>query len=444
MYPQKRRGDGPVPPAPEFEPKRVPFFARKSPPSLVPFPRSFGLANMAHSAAAGSSHVATASELDALYEKGMLLLKESDLESAIDALGEFLAKSIATYGELDSRCALAYYKYGSALLYRAQEQADVLGEPLAKASAAQAQAQVQTQPQAQPVDGKGKGKLVEEEQDDDDDGDDDGDDDDGAAPGAAPQAAAAAAADDDDDDGTDLALAYKMLELARIIYERHPDAPGSGKVAVSSLRARIGETLMEMEAFQEAAEEFKVAAELRAGEAADRELVFVLFQRCVCECELKRPQDALRSCEQAAAAVAAAKQVAEAKEARALEEIMGDIDAKREEVVTMAEKELEEQKQQQQAASASAAAATTTTTAAAAAAPAPSSTAFSAPTMGAAPVRDLGVVSKGAKGRRVVMAPIATNSEPASKKARTDTDVVEEEEKAPVDTASKPQECAQQ
>ena len=399
--------------------------------------------------AAGPSHVGLgcgASDLDALYEKGMLLLKESDLESAIDALGEFLAKSIATYGELDSRCALAYYKYGSALLYRAQEQADVLGEPLAKASAAQAQAQVQTQPQAQPVDGKGKGKLVEEEQDDDDDGDDDGDDDDGAAPGAAPQAAAAAAADDDDDDGTDLALAYKMLELARIIYERHPDAPGGGKVAVSSLRARIGETLMEMEAFQEAAEEFKVAAELRAGEAADRELVFVLFQRCVCECELKRPQDALRSCEQAAAAVAAAKQVAEAKEARALEEIMGDIDAKREEVVTMAEKELEEQKQQQQAASASAAAAaaTTTTTAAAAAAPAPSSTAFSAPTMGAAPVRDLGVVSKGAKGRRVVMAPIATNSEPASKKARTDTDVVEEEEKAPVDTASKPQECAQQ
>ena len=65
--------------------------------------------------------------------------------------------------------------------------------------------------------------------------------------------------------------------------------------------------------------------------------------------------------------------------------------------------------------------------------------------MGAAPVRDLGVVSKGAKGRRVVMAPIATNSEPASKKARTDTEVVEEEEeKAPVDTASKPQECAQQ
>ena len=338
----------------------------------------------------------------ALFVEGMAALKAGDLETAIGKLGEHLAEAEGLpEGQLGPNTAMAYFKYGSALLYKVQEEADVLGEPLAKASAAASAAAASAAPEEKAEGAaadKGKGKAPAREQDDEQDQE-------GEEGGGGEEE------EEDDDDGSDLTLAYKMLELARITYERHPDAPGGGKQTMSEIRARLGECLMESEAFAEAAEEFRAAADLRTAMPPDRNLVFALFQRCVCESELKRFADAHRSCEAAAAAAAAAAEKATPEEAQALKDIIDDIDAKREEIEEAATREPPPANGMANEAAREALAAGSAGPSALKKADA---AAFGAPTLAAAPVQDLGVVKK-SKGQRIALAPVA---QPAPKKAR--------------------------
>ncbi|CAK9158717.1 unnamed protein product [Ilex paraguariensis] len=64
--------------------------------------------------------------VDELMERGSKAEKERDYAEATDCFSRALEIRAAQYGELSPQCVNAYYKYGCALLYKAQEEADPL------------------------------------------------------------------------------------------------------------------------------------------------------------------------------------------------------------------------------------------------------------------------------------------------------------------------------
>ncbi|GFS29959.1 hypothetical protein Acr_00g0009360 [Actinidia rufa] len=64
---------------------------------------------------------------DELMERGSKAAKDGDYAEATDCYSRALEIRVVHFGELAPECVNAYYKYGCALLYKAQEEADPLG-----------------------------------------------------------------------------------------------------------------------------------------------------------------------------------------------------------------------------------------------------------------------------------------------------------------------------
>nr|CAB3455579.1 unnamed protein product [Digitaria exilis] len=62
-----------------------------------------------------------------LFDRGSKAIEDEDFVDAVDCLSRALEIRTAHYGELAPECASTYYKYGCALLYKAQEETDPLG-----------------------------------------------------------------------------------------------------------------------------------------------------------------------------------------------------------------------------------------------------------------------------------------------------------------------------
>ncbi|KAJ0981752.1 hypothetical protein J5N97_010007 [Dioscorea zingiberensis] len=62
-----------------------------------------------------------------LFDKGSKAIEDGDFVEAVDCLSRALEIRVAHYGELAPECASAYYKYGCALLFKAQEEAGSTG-----------------------------------------------------------------------------------------------------------------------------------------------------------------------------------------------------------------------------------------------------------------------------------------------------------------------------
>ncbi|NP_001266549.2 TPR domain containing protein [Zea mays] len=62
-----------------------------------------------------------------LFDRGSKAIEDEDFVDAVDCLSRALEIRASHYGELAPECASTYFKYGCALLYKAQEESDVLG-----------------------------------------------------------------------------------------------------------------------------------------------------------------------------------------------------------------------------------------------------------------------------------------------------------------------------
>ena len=108
--------------------------------------------------------MATPTEADATtaFDEGCKSIKANDMELAIEKLARALEIRSALYGEQDIKTASAYYKYGCALFYKAQDENTVFGK--------------QAQAAADAKDGKASNEGDADDDgeacDDDDDGDD--------------------------------------------------------------------------------------------------------------------------------------------------------------------------------------------------------------------------------------------------------------------------------
>ena len=62
------------------------------------------------------------------FDKGCAAIKAGDMEEAITLLAKALELRTEVYGEEDIQCASAYYKYGCALFYKAQDENTIFGK----------------------------------------------------------------------------------------------------------------------------------------------------------------------------------------------------------------------------------------------------------------------------------------------------------------------------
>ncbi|KAA3475649.1 protein NASP-like protein [Gossypium australe] len=233
---------------------------------------------------------------DELTEKGSQAFKEDDFAEAADCFSRALEIRVAHHGELATECIKAYYLYGRALLYKAQEEADPLGS-VPKEGEAQQDAKKEgsfksaltretsvayvssTSEQDGSMHSKkdicGKGG---EEEDDDSDNDD--------------------AAEADDADESDLDLAWKMLDVARAIAEKQQ--LGDTMEIVDILSA-LAEVALEREDIESSLGDYQKALSilLRLVEPDHRQIAELNFRICMCLEIGSKPQEAVPYCQKA-------------------------------------------------------------------------------------------------------------------------------------------------
>ncbi|KAL5819481.1 hypothetical protein ACOSQ4_023323 [Xanthoceras sorbifolium] len=232
---------------------------------------------------------------DELMDRGKIALKESDYSEASDCFSRALEIRVAHYGELAVKCLNAYYQFGRALLYKAQEEADPLGSMPKKeseshqgadkdgsvksavngeSSTASVSSNAEQAGSSNNLQGAGDDVTGGKDQEDDEGGSDDED--------------LAEAADEDE---SDLDLAWKMLDVARAIAEKHS---GDTMEKVDILSA-LAEVSLEREDIETSLSDYQKALSIleRLVEPDSRLIAELNFRICLCLEIGSKPQEAI-------------------------------------------------------------------------------------------------------------------------------------------------------
>ncbi|KAM1156487.1 hypothetical protein ACFX2B_026985 [Malus domestica] len=233
-----------------------------------------------------------------LIEKGSKAVKDSDYGEATECFSRALEIRVAHFGELAPQCVNAYYKYGCALLYKAQEETDPLGAVPKK------EGQSQQESAKNSVNGESSTASVSCNAEQDaglsnqegaaDDGVSGGKDQD--EDGENSEDADLAEADEDEDE-TDLDLAWKMLDVARAIVEKQP-ADTMEKVDILSALAEVA---LEREDIETSLSDYQKALSIleRLVEPDSRRIAELNFRICLCLEIGSKPEEAIPYCQKA-------------------------------------------------------------------------------------------------------------------------------------------------
>ncbi|KAL2531915.1 Tetratricopeptide repeat (TPR)-like superfamily protein [Abeliophyllum distichum] len=176
---------------------------------------------------------------DELMVRGSKAAQDRDYSEATDCYSRALEIRVAHYGELAPECIQSYYKYGCALLYKAQEEADPLAAMPKKEGVSQEDSNIDGSVKST-INGESSAASVSNNEEqggssnnldeaadnategkDEEEGEEESDAEDLA---------------DGDEDESDLDLAWKMLDVARAIVEkglRRYDGKGGYTVSFS-------------------------------------------------------------------------------------------------------------------------------------------------------------------------------------------------------------------
>ncbi|XWS33699.1 hypothetical protein CRYUN_Cryun22dG0105400 [Craigia yunnanensis] len=226
---------------------------------------------------------------DELAEKGSKAFRENDFAEAADCFSRALEIRVAHHGELAIECLKAYYMYGRALLYKAQEEADPLVSVPKKEgqtqqdsnkegsikSAVTCESSVASVSSNSEQDGSGKD---EEESDDSD--------------------TVRMAEADEDVDESDLDLAWKMLDVSRVIAEKQQLSDTMEKVDILSALAEVA---LEREDIESSLSDYQKALSIlqRLVEPDHRQIAELNFRICMCLEIGSKPQEAIPYCQKA-------------------------------------------------------------------------------------------------------------------------------------------------
>ncbi|CAJ1929854.1 unnamed protein product [Sphenostylis stenocarpa] len=235
-----------------------------------------------------------------LMEKGNKAIKENDFGEAADNFSRALEIRVAHYGELAPECVHTYYKYGCALLYKAQEEADPLADVPKKEEGSQhgstKEGSVKSSVNAesstasfssnvgQDVTSTEQGEAVDDgsTKNDQEEGDDDSDAEDLA---------------EADEDESDLDLAWKMLDIARAIVEKQ----SVNTVEQVDILSTLADVALEREDFETSLSDYQKALSIleQLVEPDDRKIADLNFRICLCLEVGSKPEEAIAYCQKA-------------------------------------------------------------------------------------------------------------------------------------------------
>ncbi|XP_010263825.1 PREDICTED: nuclear autoantigenic sperm protein [Nelumbo nucifera] len=234
-----------------------------------------------------------------LMERGSEAVKEGDYAEAAECFSRAVEIRVAHYGELAPECATAYYKYGCALLYKAQEESD----PLATVPKKEVDSQQNSSRNGVAKDAKSSecsSSSVNDAKQDRDSNHNEGDPDDGAT--EKDQGEDDAESEDEDlaeadEDESDLDLAWKMLDVARAIAEKQL---GDTMEKVDILSA-LGEVSLEREDIETSISDYLKALSIleRLVEPDNRQIAELNFRICLCLEVGSKVQEAIPYCQKA-------------------------------------------------------------------------------------------------------------------------------------------------
>ncbi|EPS64044.1 hypothetical protein M569_10737, partial [Genlisea aurea] len=230
---------------------------------------------------------------DELMAAASKAAEDRDYAEASDCYSRALEIRVAHFGELSHHCANAYYKYGCVLLYKAQEEADPLVSMPKKDGVSQEDSTTAV------VTGESSAGF-------------------GSEKGSSSKAAGCknnypfpaevnaeegeGESDDDEvaegeEDESDLDLAWKMLDVARAIVEKHS---GDTMVKVDILSA-LAEVSLEREDVETSVADYLKALSIleRLVEPDSRHLAEINFRLCLCLEIGNRPEEAIPYCQKA-------------------------------------------------------------------------------------------------------------------------------------------------
>ncbi|KAL7231915.1 hypothetical protein ACSBR2_010020 [Camellia fascicularis] len=237
---------------------------------------------------------------DELMERGSKAAKDCDYPEAAECYSRALEIRVGHYGELAPECVNAYYKYGCVLLYKAQEEADPLGTVPRKegeskqasdkdgsvknaingeSSAASVSSNVVKDGSSNPQDGApndvSSGKAQEEDDEESD-------------------AEDLAEADEDE---SDLDLAWKMLDVARAIVEKH----SNDTMEKVDILSTLAEVALEREDIETSLSDYLKALDIleRLAEPDSRRIAELNFRICLCLEIGSKAQEAIPYCQKA-------------------------------------------------------------------------------------------------------------------------------------------------
>ncbi|KAJ7952940.1 Tetratricopeptide repeat (TPR)-like superfamily protein [Quillaja saponaria] len=233
-----------------------------------------------------------------LMDKGSKAMKDSDYSEATDYFSRALEIRVSHYGELAPECVHAYYKYGCTLLCKAQEEADPLGD-VPKKEGASHQGSDEDRSAKNAVNGHSSTESTSSNAGQDvtanhhdaaiddvstrkDEEDEDSDDEDLA---------------EADEDESDLDLAWKMLDVARAIVEKHS---GNTIEAVDILSV-LAEVALEREDMETSLSDYQKALSIleQLVEPDHRQIAELNFRICLCLEIDSKPQEAILFCQKA-------------------------------------------------------------------------------------------------------------------------------------------------
>ncbi|KAK9067113.1 hypothetical protein SSX86_014438 [Deinandra increscens subsp. villosa] len=222
---------------------------------------------------------------EVLMERGSKANREEDYVEATDCFSRALEIRAAYYGELAPECVRSYYKYGCALLYKAQEESD----PLVSASVSKKEVNAEhdsvkgAESGEASVSSKAKEGTSSFQGVPEDGGDEDQEEDDEASDG--------------EEDESDLDLAWKMLDVARAIAEKQP---GDTMEKVDILSA-LAEVALEREDVDTSLSDYLKALSMleRLAEPDSRHIAELNFRICLCLELGSKGEEAIPYCQKA-------------------------------------------------------------------------------------------------------------------------------------------------
>lgn len=234
-----------------------------------------------------------------LMARGSTALKECDFSEATECFSRALEIRVAHYGELAFECVNAYYKYGCALLYKAQEEADPLGAVPKKDGESQQESHKEGSLR-DAVNSDSRTAFASITAEDGSSSHQKGGPDDASTEKDQEEDEEESDVDDlveADEDESDLDLAWKMLDVARAILEKH-SVSSMEKVDVLSALAEVA---LEREDIDTSLSDYLNALSIleQLVEPDNRRIAELNFRICLCLEVGSRAEEAIPYCQKA-------------------------------------------------------------------------------------------------------------------------------------------------